>query len=487
MNLFSKVESSSVMWFAVYDIEKMEGNDHIVVYYSPTEETKDEQLRKIGLIEGIRLFNKSFDKDELDFIELDDSKIVVKQIGSKVLVLSIKLTKLSNDDNDEIKLVDDESISLRFLKLCLEQGHEYCLLLNNGIDEQFWIKYIKNFELQLNNNGFMKLFDSIRISDMKFDINILKELKPNLYYEHFYIFNNDLLNFENNGIMYKDTLLNLENERILINWIQLHGEHEFKHWDDGIIVKEENTGPKNEIIYDPFKLVFNTISDVSSRTGVSTTLNTSVGLLKSTLPTWMGGGVHTEESTATSADTEENYHHPNDLFLVKQKIYFNNEEFKLILSKHEEFCCVLIVKPDVEINESQEWIINKINYDLNKESINNNTKPKTAKSFYYTIIKNEEIFSNFPFIPALENNELNLTSRKQSLLVNRELLKTINFNGKEDENEREKLIRLSNNWFIYFIYNEFKKVIIVKRVNNNELQNGIAIINNEIKSFINQF
>ncbi|CCH42191.1 Vacuolar fusion protein CCZ1 [Wickerhamomyces ciferrii] len=501
-------------------------NQILMFWYNSTIDD-NEKLRKIGIIQGINEFTKSFttndeqqeqgQQEKVRYIELDNQLILFDIWEDKYqVILSINLTKIK--DENAVEFIQNDISPITFLKKLINQGYNEFKLHNGTITKisqtlnsndfkeflnNWWIIWLKNLQLEIIENGVMKLYNGFKKSSS------YQSITTDL--SNLFIFNTNKTNFENYGLIYTNNKLSSQSQISLLNWIEELDNYELLN-TQGLILSQvlktpiltsgQSNGSTQEIVYDPFKLVLNTLSEVSKISGVTAGVNASVNGISSgintingylpnvsRLPEWMGGGggnggdVNVEEEARRqgyepieNAEEHEKYLIGKiDGNIIKKEVWLDNDDdyelkkYNVVVYQKDDLL-YLYVLDDFNGDLDDGRYYDELKQKFNEISTQLSIKISENKGFYFLIYDqfHKSIESNLPNIPTFDNEEVNdlkyfhdLTSSKtQSQYLHRELIKIL---GTITPDQIETLKRTKNGWWILRLLHQGKEILIIKK------------------------
>jgi hypothetical protein len=561
------VTPASLWYFAIYDpsLEDEEDNSNQLLLYLSNEEEEPDmntKIRRIGLVTGMNAFCEGFGdhkgSNSLKCVELEDSRILLSSFeGRYNFVISLSLRKIVEDDGETVSY--DKSISLRFHSNLVAEGYNEFRLHNGTISslyetmersefidylERWWRVWFQNYQLELTENGFLKQFEKgYHRSALKLD----SELKYNVddifkfsQFKEFLVWNSG--GFENFGLVYEHfKSLDQKSKTKLLKWLELTSYYGIT--TDHILAnnipkiqstdreKDSNASASNPSegteIYDPFKLVYDTMSYVSKSSGITSGVNYSMKTVSdgfSTMNSYIPWGISKKNASEITPPNEEhitqtiNQHSGevaerpflvgkvNDSSIVYKNLYlkFTDEDeetlHRLVVFQHGSQLIILIY----QFNANE---LNDLNYydellaKLSKLSKVHLPKQPVVSSkrrnFYFIGVDRltNTIESSLPYIPrrdilessddAIEEHEFNdlAANKTQCQLIHKELTDLVgdvqnpSTDIKAELKERLNITR--NGWWIYNYNNGPKSVYILRKsrkVNGARHSNTAALL-----------
>lgn len=545
----SKVVHASLNYFAIVDPglsggenDESDNSEQLLVYLSNDKENVDmnTKIRRIGLITGMNDFCVGFSKDSdvedsLKYVELEDSRILLEKFEEKYnFIISITLTKIE----DEGKPVSyDKSIPLKFYSNLIIEGYNEFRLHNGTITslyqtmerddfidylEKWWKVWFKNYQLELTEDGFLKQFSGFyHRSSLKLDSELKYTIDNDIYkfseFKEFLIWNSSNY-FDEFGLVYEHfKTLDNDSKTRLFKWLELtsyYGVNTDNLLSANIpkvpLTQEDERielpNGANEFVYDPFKLVYNTITDVSKKTGITTgvnygvkTMTDSFNVVNSYIPWGLSSKPTESEQPPEPIEPKINEAEPrfligkiNENSVVYKNLYLKftdeNEEnlHRIVVYKYEKLLILLIYKFNSnelnDLNYYDDLLIKlnklgKIHFPKQIEIL----KLKKKRFHFIGIDKSSNtIKSSLPFIPKdeltekteeddLKLNDLSL-NKAQCQLIHKELTNLFNDLKSDNILETELKERLNitrNGWWVYNINNKDKIIFILKRSKKN--------------------
>lgn len=512
----AQVTPASINFFSILDPslshDEEDSINQLLVFWSPNDQdiNENDKLSKIGIVQGINNFVKNFEEnDSLDYIELNNQLIIFELFEDRFqIMISINLTQVK--DEGDVEYIQNDIAPISFLKELIHQGYNDFRLHNGSFNYNFdnfgkdefmtylgkwWEIWVTNLQLEIIENGVLKLYDGYKKANIE-----PPAINTSIDFKNLLIFNTNKSNYETYGLIY-DHFNNLTHtsKTRLLNWLEEQDNYTLT--PQSILISPILKNPKvitdlnnSEIIYDPFKLVFNTLSEVSRVSGVTAGVNAGVhgvsngmSTINGYLPSWMGGGSKSLDNEEVGQDEipkgVENYGFLIGKIgdeVIKKEIWLEFEgdeekKFKMIVFKYYDYIFLSIHDDDINYDVINDEFI-KIGDMLKFNQVN-------EKNFYFMIYDkfDKTIESNIPNIPKDEIDEINdvkyfhdlSISKTQSIILHREIIKMLDL--KTDE--LEKLKRTKNGWWIYKLsHNESKEILIVKKWQIIYNKNGSPIV-----------
>ncbi|CAM9019436.1 hypothetical protein WICANDRAFT_69698 [Wickerhamomyces anomalus NRRL Y-366-8] len=475
------------------------------------EITDNYKLNKIGIIQGINSLIGNFDNnDSLNYIELDNQLIIFDEFESKYqIMLSLNLTQIKDDG--VIEHTSQDIAPVEFLIKMIYQGYNDFRLHNGSFGSmsseipifketltKWWTIWFKNLPLGLIENGSLKLYPGFK----KANSSQLEAVAPSNS-TNFYIFNTSRDNPETYGLLHdSQNNLTIESKLRFLNWIEEQDNYTIS--SQSLIlpqvlknIKLPDDASSSEIVYDPFKLVFNTLSDISRYSGVTGGVNASVNgvsngfsSINGYLPSWMGGksqesGVD-EDTDERATDNEEDTNKDMGFLIGKvgddilEKTVWlqlgvkdEEQKFRVVVFKYFELLFITIYEDgyskldDVEFYKDLKQEFVEIGQGIKIDEIK-------EKNFYFMIYDKFEqsISSNLPDIPNFDDDEVNdlkyfhdlSKSQTQSKMLHKEIIKLLEPELDGSDHQLEKLKRTKNGWWIYKLnHQNIKEILIIKK------------------------
>lgn len=519
----AQITPASLQFLAIVDpsLSRTEDDSINQVLLFLSNETNEEindnyKLNKIGIVQGMNDFIQNFQKsDQLNYIELNNQLVIFDVLEGKYqIIMSLKLTEIKDDG--VVEHTSHDIAPVKFLSKAIRQGYEDFRLHNGPIaklsstDEgtkqalsQWWTIWFKNFQLELIENGSLKLYDGYRKAYGYETPTIPHQSCVNLY-----IFNTSKANPEKYGLIHDHTESFTQSSKTrLLNWIEEQDSYTISA--QSLILPQVIKNVKlpmgnydsSEIVYDPFKLVFNTLSDISKYSGVTagvsagvSGVSSGISTLNGYLPTWMGGKVRKVDDGDEGVGDPEGVVDKEYGFLIgrigddilRKKVWLQLErgeekQFRVVVFRYLELLFISVYEADENEDESS---LDKLDFykelelkfvEIGKEI---KTKEVKEKNFYFMIFDKFEhsILSNLPNIPTFDDEEVNdlkyfhdlSKSQTQSQILHKEIIKMIDSRAGVDnddtDHQLEKLKRTKNGWWIYKLnHQNIKEILIIKK------------------------
>lgn len=556
------ITPSSISYFAIYDPTTFSQESETetvltpkslsqrgVLVLQPQSPNTDVNsiLRRVGLLQGMTDFVKGYSSSDesLQYVQLDNQQIVVGEFESRYkFVLSVMLGKVEGKDEEEkIEYSSSDVMPLALLIKWVMRGYDAFRLHNGSMESicgsmdgeevsmflnKWWDVWLENLGLQIEEDGFLKMFDSVRRSRVRVDSEIkgtLDSLKEKHDFKECLIWCNDKNNYEDYGLVYEHTkMLTADSKRRLLQWLA-----ETDHYgltpqtlSQPVVPKKsrrggDREGDHNEQIYDPFKMVWSTLGDVSKATGITAGVDagfktiaegvnlvgSGVQTMNSFVPWWGSRGkssrvsvsdaVNGSESQRVSESAEEERAYSTghevgsgeeERFLIGRvgdTVVFKNvcleldadeKLHRLVLFQYHEFVVVLVYDFSVNtLNDASYY--DDLFLDLRRMAVQHLPElSDETKNFYFSAYDKARniLEANLSNIPVEEDDDdannsrfhydLSI-SRMHSLILHQTILTTMDFNKRDKE--LEKLVRTRNGWWVYNHKSAGHDIVIVKK------------------------
>ncbi|KAH3681463.1 hypothetical protein WICPIJ_007542 [Wickerhamomyces pijperi] len=313
-----------IEYFAIYDpllSREIATEDlSVITFITPSnDELQRDNLQKqreLSMVQGLYKFTKelSADGDDLGFVELDDKVVIVNLVEDRYyFMLSVKFNKLAEDDLDnscevgynKLNMAPFQFLQSQILEVYavfkLHHGEMTGLFENLSITEfkdlitnYFALCFTAQSNLNICENGFLKVFQSLRTSSLTIDYNLtgfLKNQETQLGFKELIIWNDNSEYLNEYGLVYKlNNNLTSESLKDLICFIEKNDHYNSLNKDDilqsyvSTTTKPKSSksrsgsvpGTATDEIFNPFKVVIKSINNLNELTGVSDGLHYGV-------------------------------------------------------------------------------------------------------------------------------------------------------------------------------------------------------------------
>jgi hypothetical protein len=495
------VTPAKIKYFALYDPSLSHSEDdserQLLLYLPDKPDSTNNKVRNIGMIQGIHQFCSEYTKGEpLDWVELDGGYVIFTSFEQRYnAILSIQLTKVKDEGHIEFRKADIAPVA--YLKEVMNRGYDQFRLHNGTIQSlmdsmslqecisflhKWWSVWFTQLGLSISEDGALKMLHSFRRSQLRCDSETYSQvcgLQETHKFKDMFIWNDNYDEPENFGLVYEYSKLLLPDSKIrFLQWLEevaFYGlSSESLSLPNIIKIEEAEVVEPTEQVYDPFKLVLNTLSDVSHATGITQGVETGYKA--------MSHGVefmnHYMPWGSYQTPTEPHVESKDEFFLIGsagegityKNVYlqFDQDEklHRLVIFKSFNNLIILVYEFNINTLNDMSYYFT-LSQDLsNLMKLNNPTFHPTHKSFYYILLdkSKNQLETNIPMIPLLESDEdtqdhkyfydLSL-SRTQPLMIHRELISS--------QYESERLVRTKNGWWCYHTGNSHRESVILKK------------------------
>jgi hypothetical protein len=495
------VTPAKINFFALYDPSLSHNEEdserQLLLYLPDRADNTNTKVRNIGMIQGIHQFCSEYTRGEpLDWVGLDGGYVIFTSFEQRYnAILSIQLTKVKDEGQIEYKKVDIAPVA--YLKEVMNRGYDQFRLHNGTIQSlmdsmslqecisflhKWWSVWFTQLGLSISEDGALKMLHSFRRSQLRCDSETYSQvcgLQETHKFKDMFIWNDNYDEPENFGLVYEHSKLLLPDSKMrFLQWLEevaFYGlSSESLSLSNIVKIEEAEIVEPTEQVYDPFKLVLNTLSDVSHATGIPQGVETGYKA--------MAHGVefmnHYMPWGSYQPPTEPHVESMDEFFLIGsagegityKNVYleFDQDEklHRLVIFKSFNHLIILVYEFNINTLNDVSYYFT-LSQDLsNLMRLNNPTSQTTHKSFYYILLdkSKNQLETNIPMIPLLESDEdtqdhkyfydLSL-SRTQPLIIHRELISS--------QYESERLVRTKNGWWCYHTGNSHRECVILKK------------------------
>lgn len=521
MELFSTrtdatVTPASVKLFAIYDpslSHSEEDSDQQIVVFIPSDVDVNTKTRKVGLLQGIFHFCDNYTQGaQLNHVALEDGYVLYTVLESRYhCILQIECTRVEDDDGVEYRKFDIAPVN--YLHQLIYRGYDHFRLHHGTIqslwesmsrDEctrfltKWWHIWTTQLDLHMNGEGILKLTDSYRRSQLRFDSEVSSNvdvLREKYGFKDFLVWDPQVDNVDEFGLIYEHSKkLQTCSKVRLLHWLEelVHYGITSESLTSSNIITQDSQLNKaiahsDETIYDPFKMVLSTINDVSSIAGITAGVNTGikamsqgVEYLNGYLP-WGKGIEPAITDVVSDKTTSETPFLIGSLgeAITYKNVYLQFEDcndeklYRIVIFKSEGKLIILIFEFNVNtLNELQFY--SQLAKDLEQFTRGNRSHASNVVSkkrhLHYILFDTlkRRLDTNLPMILSVDKDDEHYdvkhpddleNSRMQSIIVHRELANMF----QHDPEHSERLIRTKNGWWCYETTESNRKVIIIKR------------------------